>query len=432
MEDILRKLKIEIVPISKPRPYRQNARKHSRQQIDKIAASMRAFGWVVPIVVDAKNTIVTGHARFEAAKQLGLQQVPVISVHDMSDAQVRAYRLADNRTAEDADWDSYLLRIELAELYEIETDFEITATGFEIGEVDLVLGDATDLEDEVADSDHVDTAVSQIGDLWLLGKHRLLCGDALLPENYRRLMDGGQAEITVTDPPYNVRIGGNVSGWRERGEFVMASGEMSASAFEVFLKTSLSNIASVSKSGALAFVFMDWRHLSEVLAAGCEAFDELKNLCVWVKGNGGMGSLYRSQHELVLIFKQGKAPHINNIALGANGRNRTNVWHYPCVNSFGAGREAALASHPTVKPVAMIADAILDASKRGGIVLDPFAGSGTILIAAERTGRCARAMELDPHYVDVALRRYRRVTGLDAVHATSGETFSQREEKGDL
>ncbi|MCB1470385.1 MAG: ParB N-terminal domain-containing protein, partial [Rhizobiaceae bacterium] len=371
MEDILRKLKIEIVPISKPRPYRQNARKHSRRQIDKIAASMRAFGWVVPIVVDAKNTIVTGHARFEAAKQLGLKHVPVISVHDMSDAQVRAYRLADNRTAEDADWDSDLLRIELAELYEIETDFEITATGFEIGEIDLFLGDATDREDEVADSDLADPAVSQIGDLWLLGKHRLLCGDALVPENYRRLMDGERAEIAVTDPPYNVRIGGNVSGRRERGEFVMASGEMSTSAFEVFLKTSLSNIASVSKPGALVFVFMDWRHLSEALAAGCEAFDELKNLCVWVKGNGGMGSLYRSQHELVLVFKRGKAPHINNIALGAHGRNRTNVWHYPGVNSFGAGREEALASHPTVKPVAMIADAILDASKRGGIVLDP-------------------------------------------------------------
>ncbi|MEX0957639.1 MAG: DNA methyltransferase [Rhizobiaceae bacterium] len=430
MEKTLRNLAVELVPISLPQAYEQNARTHTEKQIDKIVASMRAYGWVVPIVVDSDNTIIGGHARLEAAKRLGLEQVPIIRISDMSEAQVRAYRLADNRIAEDAGWDEDLLKVEIAELYEIETDFEITATGFEISEIDLVLGDAMDPDDEVEQSDTSDVAVTKPGDLWLAGKHRILCGDALRSESYDRLMGGDEAELCITDLPYNLKIGGHVSGLgaHKHGEFAMASGEMDSEEFGAFLKTSFSRIASVSRSGALIFVFMDWRHMPETVAAGHAAFTELKNLCVWVKSNGGMGSLYRSQHELVFVFKSGKADHINNVALGAHGRNRTNVWHYAGMNSFGAGRDEALKAHPTVKPVAMIADAILDASRRGGLVLDPFAGSGTILIAAERTGRHARAMELDPRYVDTALRRYRRVTGLEPVHADTGETLSDREE----
>jgi DNA modification methylase len=433
MDDILlRDLRVDLAPIGQLKRYGRNPRKHSQRQVDKIAASMREFQWVVPIVVDGQNTVIAGHARLEAAKLLGLEKVPIIRITDLTEAQIRAYRLADNRIAEDARWDDDLLRVELAELCEIDTDFEITATGFEIGEIDLVLGEATNPADEVDKSDISGKTVSQSGDLWLLGEHRLLCGDALLPESYQRLMEGELAELAITDVPYNLKIAGNVSGLgrHKHREFQTASGEMSSEEFITFLKTSFSHIASVSRLGALVFVFMDWRHISEVLTAGGEAFTELKQLCVWVKGNGGMGSLYRSQHELVFVFKSGKAAHINNVALGAHGRNRTNVWNYPGMNSFGAGRDDALEAHPTVKPVAMIADAILDASKRKGIVLDPFAGSGTILIAAERTGRHARAMELDPRYVDTALRRYRRITGMDPVHADTGKTFSQHEDEG--
>ena len=247
----------------------------------------------------------------------------------------------------------------------------------------------------------------------LLGQHRLYCGNALEDMSYAALMGDSRAQMVITDPPYNVPIKGHVRGKGkvQHREFEMASGEMSEGEFETFLKTSLGHMAAYSLPGSLHYFFMDWRHMRELLRAGYYTYDELKNICVWVKRNSGMGSHYRSRHELVLLFKLGNAPHINNVELGRFGRNRTNVWEYAGVNSFGKDRDAALAMHPTVKPAAMIKDAIMDSSNRGDITLDPFLGSGTTLIAAEQSGRRGYGMELDPLYVDTAIRRWEALTG---------------------
>lgn len=438
MQKSLRELNIEMVPVSSLKPFPGNARKHSKKQIGQIADSMREFGWISPVLVDGDDTIIAGHGRLEAGKLLALKQVPVIRIDDLSEAQIRAYRIADNRLAENSSWDDAALRIELNDLIELAPEFEITATGFEMGEIDLVIGEAEPENDNAGGLEEEDLdgpLITRLGDLWLLGeKHRLLCGDALLEECYDSLLDGEQARLGFSDPPYNVRIGGNVSGLgrHRHGEFEMASGEMSSAAFTRFLETSFSHMAAHSVDGSMHFIFMDWRHMGEIVEAGHATFGEQKNLCVWDKINGGMGSLYRSAHELVFVFKSGDAPHVNNVALGSYGRNRTNVWRATGANSFGAGRDQALKMHPTVKPVGLVADAILDCSARGDLVLDPFCGSGSTIIAAERTGRRAAAIELDPRYVDTSLRRFRRVTGVDPVHAESGMSLGQLENDSDF
>jgi DNA modification methylase len=259
----------------------------------------------------------------------------------------------------------------------------------------------------------------------VLGPHRLLCGNALVATCYAALMAGETARQVITDPPYNVRIDGHVCGKGaiRHGEFAMASGEMTPDEFTAFLFQNFGAVRTVCVDGAIVMVFMDWRHAQEILAAGLRVFDAFKNLCVWVKDNGGMGSFYRSQHELCFVFKVGTAPHVNTFGLGGTGRYRTNVWSYAGINTLRAGRMEELALHPTVKPVAMIADAIRDCSHRNDIILDPFGGSGTLLLAAHRTGRRARVMELDPLYVDTALLRFERATGTVAIHEATGLTF---------
>lgn len=431
MRELLRKLKIELVRLSAIKPYPRNARKHSKKQIRKLAALIKTYGWTYPILVDADGNIIAGHGRFEAAKLLGLEFIPVLRITDLNEKQIAALRLADNRIAEEASWDDDILKTVMQELVSADLDFEITMTGFDMAEIDLVLGEVQPaaVVDEIATSDLNGTSVTRPGDLWLLGEHKLLCGDALESANYKTLLGTEKAEMVITDPPYNVPIDGHVCGLgrKKHAEFAMASGEMAPEEFIEFLKAVFSILVAHSIAGSIHTIFMDWRHQAEILAAGSKAYSELKNTCVWTKTTGGMGSLYRSAHEFVYIYKSGTAPHINNVSLGSYGRNRTNVWRYPGANSFGKGRKQALDMHPTVKPVAMIADAILDTSNRKGLVLDPFAGSGTILIAAQRTGRRARAMELDPRYVDVALRRYRRVTGVEPVLAATSQTFTQVE-----
>jgi len=437
MRKTLRNLKIETVPVSQLRPHARNARRHSKKQIGQIADSMRRFGWTMPILVDGGNGIIAGHGRIEAARLIGLETVPVIRIEDLGEAEVRAYRLADNKLAENSDWDGELLRLEFQDLIRLDPDFELTETGFEIGEIDVVLGDSEAKPDpvlETARSDLDGPRIASRGDLWLLGeRHRLFCGDALEDGSYAKLLDGEKARLGLSDPPYNVRIAGNVSGLgrRRHGEFAMASGEMSESEFTRFLETSFTRMAANSVDGAIQFIFMDWRHVVEVTQAGLAAFGELKNICVWDKKNGGMGSLYRSAHEFVFVFKSGNGGHVNNVELGRYGRNRTNVWRHAGANSFGRGRNGALDMHPTVKPVGLVADAILDCSALKDIVLDPFGGSGSTIIAAQRTNRCARVIELDPKYVDVALRRFRRVTGVDPVHAGSGRTLGDLERDQD-
>ena len=434
-------LKITYKDPARLKPRARNPRTHTAKQIKQIAASIKEFGFISPVLIDGADGIIAGHGRVEAAKLAGMSDIPTVRVDHLTPAQVRAYVIADNKLAENAGWDRELLALELEEL-SVELNFDVTVTGFETAEIDLLIGElsenAPDEADEVPEIDRSVPAVSRLGDLWHIGDHILLCGDALNKDSYATLLGAKKAQIVFTDPPYNVAIAGNVSGLgkMKHREFAMASGEMSRIEFTRFLKTTFAHLAAFSTNGSIHFVFMDWRHLREVLDAAEKPYSELKNLCVWAKTNAGMGSLYRSGHELVFVLKNGIAPHINNVELGRFGRNRTNVWNYAGVNTFGKERDSELAMHPTVKPLALVADAILDCSKRGGIVLDPFAGSGTTLIAAEKTGRRGHGIEIDPYYVDTAIRRFDKVYGLKAIHAESELVFealntqrSTREEK---
>jgi DNA modification methylase len=408
----------------------RNPRTHSPKQVDQIAASIRQFGFNNPVLLDDEDRIIAGHGRVAAAKRLKLSEVPVIRLSHLSPAQRRAYALADNRLAELAGWDESLLALELQELSVLEVDFELEITGFEGAELDGYLGLAVadgELDPELDQiPEAAGPAVSRPGDRWILGEHVVLCGDARDPAAYAALMAGDQARMVFTDPPYNVAIDGNVGGKGRiaRREFVMASGEMSEAEFTTFLTEAHTAMTSVLVDGAIVFSCMDWRHIGEQLAALKAAQLTLKNLVIWNKTNAGMGQFYRSQHELVFVTKHGRAKHTNNFGLGETGRHRPNVWTYPGVNTFRRGRDEELALHPTVKPVALVADAILDVSRRGEIVLDPFGGSGTTLIAAERTGRRARLMELDPLYVDAICRRFQAITGVEAVLEGTGQGFA--------
>lgn len=425
-------LRIEERPIGSIQARPRNPRTHSAKQIRQIANSIQTFGFTNPLLIDATGTVIAGHGRLRAARQLGLATVPTIRLDRLSTEQVRALVIADNKLAELAGWDQDLLALELQGLAELELDFNLEVIGFETPEIDILVGHAgkgeeSDPADEPLALDPEVPTVSRPGDLWAIGSHRLLCGNALDELAYARLLGDRRARTVFVDPPYNVPIEGHVSGLgrRRHGEFAMASGEMSEVEFVRFLENALRHHAAFSVDGAIHFVCMDWRHLGELLAAGRPVYSEVKNLCVWEKTNAGMGSMYRSQHELVAVLKVGTAPHINNIELGRYGRYRTNVWHYAGANSFGRERDEALAMHPTVKPVRLVADAILDCSRRGDIVLDGFVGSGTTLLAADRTGRVGYGIELDPRYVDVALRRMLEHTGLDAIHVASGKPFEE-------
>jgi DNA modification methylase len=389
---------------------------------------MRRFGFTNPILVSDDYEFIAGHGRFEAAKLLGLAGVPVVRLSHLSEDERRAYVLADNRLAEKAGWDREILAIELQEL--IALNFEIDLIGFAMPEIDLILDEARESGEPAGPEDmHPEMlagpAVSRPGDLWILGNHRLLCGDARSADDHTKVLDKATAQFVFTDPPYNVPIDGHVCGLgriRHR-DFALGCGEMSEEAFTGFLTTVFRNLAAYSCDGSIHQICMDWRHIAEITAAGRAVYAELKNVCVWNKANAGIGSFYRSKHELVFVFKCGTAPHINNFELGQHGRTRSNVWDYAGVNSLRPGRLDELAMHPTVKPVALVVDAIKDCSNRNGIVLDPFAGSGTVLIAAERTGRKARALEIDPHYVDVAVSRWQTFTGKAAIHSETGQTF---------
>jgi len=412
----------------------RNARKHSKKQVRQIADSIQRFGFTNPVLVSDNGEIIAGHGRVEAAKLLGLEQVPTLRLSHLSETERRAYVLADNKLALNAGWDQEILAIELQTL--IDLDFDVTLTGFSLAEIDLTLDAAKEGSTDGADApgDRIPpmglAAVTKPQQLWTLGRHRLLCGDARRREDYARLLGDKRADLVFTDPPYNVPIDGHVCGLgriRHR-EFAMGVGEMSRESFTTFLTETLGAMAGVCRDGAIAFVCMDWRHMGELLAAGDRVFSELKNLCVWNKTNGGMGSFYRSKHELVFAYKVGTAAHVNSFGLGDTGRYRTNVWDYPGISSMGADRDEALAMHPTVKPTALVADAIRDCSKRGGIVLDGFGGSGTTLIAAESCGREARLIELDPLYCDVIIRRFEQTTGKPARCVESGMSFEEAED----
>ncbi|SFL56826.1 site-specific DNA-methyltransferase [Shimia aestuarii] len=428
--------KVVQTPVTDLKPYGNNNRVHSAKNIGKLKASVAQFGFVMPILLDGNNVIIAGHGRYEAAKALGMKTVPTVVAAHLSDSEVRALRIADNKLAELSDWNEAALQIEFAELMDLrldgDLDFDLDLTGFEMPEIDLIIGGAVAPEAAPAETVPVPQtdkpAVTRPGDLWVLGDHRVLCGNSLEEESYTRVLDGKIARMVFTDPPYNVPVNGHVrsgNGGNHR-EFAMASGEMSDTEFRDFLGKVMVHLFEILPKGGIADVCMDWRHIEELIAAGKKAGFELINLCVWNKTNGGMGSLYRSKQELVCIFKKPGGPHINNVELGKHGRNRTNVWDYAGVNSFGKTRAADLVDHPTVKPTALVADAILDVTHRGDVVLDAFGGSGATLLAAEQTQRKACLIELDPAYADVTIRRWQEMTGGEAVLESTGETFDQR------
>jgi len=423
---------IEYLSIETLKPNPNNARTHSKKQVRQIAQSITAFGFVNPVLIEEAGTVIAGHGRLAAARLLKLSEVPCRRITHMNAAEKRAYALADNKLALNAGWDEKILAIELQGLLETDLDFDIGVIGFDPAEIDLIIEAPAPSEKNDPDDDLPPGSdgppVTVAGDLWLLGEHRLYCGNALEEESYAALLGQERAQMVFSDPPYNVPTDGHVcgSGAIKHREFAMASGEMSSREFTAFLASAFARCAAHSADGSIHFHCMDWRHMGEMLKAGAGVYSELKNLCVWVKDNGGMGSFYRSRHELVFAFKNGTAAHINNFGLGEHGRYRTNVWSYRGVNSGGAKRLEELALHPTVKPVAMIADAMRDCSARGEIVLDPFGGSGSTLIAAERTKRRARLIEIDPLYCDRAIRRWQKIAHDDAIHAETGETFNAR------
>jgi DNA modification methylase len=413
-------------PPSELKPAKRNARTHSDRQVAQLAASIEQFGFTNPVLTDDQGGIVAGHGRVEAAKLLGLALVPTIALSHLSETQVRAYVIADNKLALNAGWDEDALRLEFAAL-EAVVEFDLEITGFSTGEIEVLFdkGAAAAAKLDAAPPKQKHTAAVMRGDLWELGSHRLLCGDAREPADFERLMQGDRARMVFSDPPYNVKIDGHVGGLGnvKHAEFAMASGEMSPAQFTEFLRVAFANAAAVSMDGAVHYQCMDWRHISEMMEAGNAVYSQLLNMCVWVKDNGGMGAFYRSQHELIFVWKVGSAAHLNTVELGKHGRYRTNVWN--CRGASKTGAAAELGLHPTVKPAALMMDAMKDASKRGDVVLDCFGGSGSTLIAAEKVKRKARMIEYEPTYCEVAIHRWQTLTGKQAVLAETGETFAE-------
>jgi DNA modification methylase len=426
----MKKLEIVYIRIRDLRQYSRNARTHSKKQIRQIADSIKRYGFTNPLIIDNDNNILAGHGRLTAAELLGMDLVPCVRLEHMSPSQKKAYVLADNKLALNAGWDDELLALELKELLAVDDGFDIATTGFTISEVDELI-EGLNVEEQGSPRDDQLPALSvlpptaKLGDIWQLGRHRLICGSALDDFAVQQLMAGELAQMVFTDPPYNEPIAGHVSGLGkvQHSEFAMAAGEMDKAQFIGFLSSAFQNLVNASTDGSIHYICMDWRHMQEILEAGEKTYTELKNLLVWAKDNGGMGTFYRSRHELIFAFKKGTAPHINSFELGQHGRYRTNVWNYKGMNSFGGNRDQDLALHPTVKPVAMIADAIKDVSKRGDIVLDLFGGSGSTLIAAHKTGRRGYVCEIDPVYCDRIVRRWQSYAKDDAILLKTGETF---------
>jgi len=420
--DLLPSLQVRMAPIGELKVSPHRTRTTTPEQLERLIKSIGTLGINRPLLVRA-GEIIDGHVCLEAARRMGLAQVPVIDCDHLSAIEARQLRLALNRTAETGQWDLGQLKIELAEL--IELDVDLSATGFTLEEQDIIL-----LDDEAADEDTPvagpEVVVSRLGDLWQLGDHRIVCGSALDEDVLAVLLGDTAVHAIIADFPYNVAISGNVSGLGKthHGEFVMASGEMDVAQFSQFLADSVAVSVTRLVPGGVMFGWMDWRSIHLLYAAGFAAGLDLLNLVVWYKESGGMGGFYRSAHELIAVFCKGDTPRVNNIRLGKHGRDRTNVWSMPGANRRGSSANAMLASHATPKPVELCVDAILDVTRRGDAVLDPFLGSGTTLIAAEKTGRRGFGIELDPKFVDVAVRRWQALTGVPAVLVGSDESFA--------
>jgi DNA modification methylase len=403
----------------------RKARIHSKDQLRLIGESIKTFGFSVPVVVDEDDKVLAGNARIEAAIQLGLATIPVVTLSHLDAAQKRAFVLAENKLASLAGFDKKVLALEFSELVDLDLSFDLEVTGFSAPEIDaLVFHDhAAERGDERPPA--LAEVTSRVGDLWLLGSHRLLCGDATDAEALKVLMGGREARTVFVDPPFNVKIRGHVTGSGHHGEFVSASGEMSDDEFTGFLTKSLARMHDALQPGGLAYVCMDFRHMRHVLDAADANGFVLLNLIVWAKPTGGMGSFYRSRHELIFLLARTGASHLNRVQLGKHGRDRTNVWEYPGVSGFGLEKQREREMHPTVKPLALVSDALLDCTARGDLVLDLFSGSGTTIVAAEKTGRHGAAMDLDPRYVDTTIVRWQDFAGQEARLASTGQTWRE-------
>lgn len=430
MSDILEhnspKLQFKTVKTDTLIEYARNPRKND-DVVDKMVSCIKEFGFRIPIVAKSDGSVVDGHLRLKAAKKLGLDEVPVVIADDLTEAQIKAFRLVANQSANWAEWNEELLKLELEDLKDL--DFDLELTGFDLNEIEKYLSNTEEIKEDnytEEDTEGDQVIITKPGDLWLLGEHRLLCGDSTKIEDVNRLMDDKIADMVFTDPPYNVKVS-DVSGFgrKKYDEFAMASGEMSEQEFIDFLSTVFKNLIEVSKDGSIHYVCMDWKHIYEIISAGRNAYTEFKQLCVWNKSTGGMGTFYRSQHELIFVFKNGTAKHINNFGLGETGRYRTNVWDYAGMNTASKENLEVRNLHPTVKPVQLVADAILDCSNYGSLVLDLFGGSGTTLIACEETDRKCCMMEFEPKYCDTIIQRWQKHTGQQAIHADTGKTFDE-------
>ena len=421
----MRNLKYDMRSLSDLKPSASNPRYHPKKQIDDLVRSIRAFGFTNPVLIDEHDEVIAGHGRLLAAKQMRLDEVPTLMVHGLNDEQKRALRIADNRIAQGSSWDADLLNAQLSALSNPQLGFDVSLTGFSGPEIDNALRRVSGTIDEAPPKEWAPPVAVQPGDIWVLGQHRVACGDCRDEALMDRLMNGEAANVAFLDPPYNIPISGFAVARGAHPDFSEAVGEMTPDAFTQFLTQTLSAAAKATRAGGVHFVAMDWRHLSELHRAGEAVYSQTLNMCVWNKSNAGMGSLYRSKHELILVFKVGDAPHFNAVELGKHGRNRTNVWDYSSVNTFNKSRRGQLKVHPTVKPTQMVADAILDVSRPGDLVIDTFLGSGTSLLAAEQTRRKCYGVEIDPGYVEVAMDRWARLTCQTPKLEGSGETLEE-------
>ena len=425
-------LQYELTPIADLHSAERNARDHGPSQIDALADSVTAFGIINPVIIDGRNRIIAGHGRVEAAKLAGKTSIATLRVTHLNESEARPYAIADNRTAERSTWDERALALELQDLRIVAPELDLSLSGFEHPKIELKIASLnqsswSDL-DHVPDNEEAEEPITRPGDIWIFteGEHRMACGDSTSPETIGSLMGSDVVDVIATDYPYNLEAQEySGKGKHIHESFGMAAGEMSPAQFTDFLTSSGEAVLPYLRSGALVYGFMDWRHIADLLAAGDRLRFELKNLVVWDKGKGGMGSLYRSAHELIAVFKHGKGPHTNNVMLGKHGRDRHNIWRYAGMNRFGGARDRALAIHATVKPVEMLCDLLLDASNHGDVVFDGFGGSGSTLIAAHKMGRRARLVELDPKYCDTAIRRFINAFGSEPVEQSSGAPFSE-------
>lgn len=424
-------LKIETVNVGQLKPYKNNAKIHSPDQISQIAASIQQFGFVSPILIDENDEIIAGHGRFEAAKILNLSQVPVLSIGHLTNVQKRKLRIADNRISENGGgWDADLLNIEIGELCELEDIADITITGFNDIEIDQILAEPR-TKAEVKKLDTVpyvadDEIITVPGDIWEFdGRHRIICGDSTDRDTFAKLLGDKRVNLVLQDPPFNIKIDGFVSGNGsvKHPDFAMAAGKMSDSEYAEFLGKNFALCSEFANDNAMIFNFIDWRNIMPMLTACKQNFARYINLCVWVKNKAGMGTPYRSQHELCTVFlnKGGTVP--DHIKLGKYGRNRSNVWHYYGCNSYGPHRND-LKMHPTVKSFEMLSDIMLDVTSIGDAVLDCFLGSGSTFIAAQRHKRICYGIEYEPKYVDTCVKRFYEAFGIDAINLRTGKTYT--------